>query len=486
MAVNDVLNLAQQENILAILAHSDKYGKIVAQSVDPALFEGDYRTIAERCVEYWRENQTAPKVHTHDLFTDYLETQHKRSSTYRSILNDMARLAEDVNGDYVIRNLSQFTRLQKLKDAIIQAAERINQPTPATIPQVEEILGNILRARDFQFDAGMRLRDIDRLINYLGVQYSEFDTGIAEFDDHNIVPHRTGVMLFLGGKGRGKTWWLVNLGKRAILRRKKVVHISLEMGEEEVTQRYLQAFFSMPKRMGEQAVTALRLKESDRGLKLIGFKRETIQPELSFDYDDLKMELEARTDHLGAKLDNIRIKRFPAQSLSPDGLRAFLDSLESVENFIPDLVILDYIGIMRTDTKDYRHSLGRNMQEFRAIMTERNCAGVTAAQISKEGFNAKRAKSTNVGEDWSLIHTADITLAHSATELERRYGLGRLSVEHARGESDNFGVLITQNYGIGQFVLQSVRLPSDYYDLWDEFKEEEGATEEGDEDKDED
>lgn len=470
----DKPSLMQQENALSLLAHSDKYGKLVVDTVDPSLFEGDYREVAERCVGYWKQHGQAPKVHTYDLFADILEdSKNRRASTFRSILADMSQLSEDINADYVIRELSAFVRIQMLKDSIIQAAERLQKPTQTTIQEVEGLLSGILTARDFRLDAGMKIGDVERLMTFLRAQEGEFSTGIAEFDKRNIVPYREAVMLLLGGKGRGKSWWLVNLGKRALQRRKKVLHIALEDGEERTTQRYLQSLFAIPKREAELKMTTKLETDVDRWGKreLVGLEKERPPIDFSFDSPDVNSELTARLTMLGPRVDDLIIKGFPSGTLTIDELDGYMDSLAMTDGFIPDLLVLDYIGITRTDPKDKRGSLGNNMVQFKALCKKRGVAGATAHQIGRDGFDSKQARSTHVAEDWSLIHTADITITHSATSSEQRHGLGRLFVDHAKSEADKFGVLVTQNYSIGQYVLDSMPLPDEYFDFLETIKD---------------
>ena len=69
-----------QENIVTLIAHDDIHGKIIVNTLDPALFEGELRTIAERCVDFWRQNNCAPKQHTQDLVTDILDDPHNRKA----------------------------------------------------------------------------------------------------------------------------------------------------------------------------------------------------------------------------------------------------------------------------------------------------------------------------------------------------------------------------------------------------------------------
>jgi hypothetical protein len=82
-----------------------------------------------------------------------------------------------------------------------------------------------------------------------------------------------------------------------------------------------------------------------------------------------------------------------------------------------------------------------------------------------------------VAEDWSKVATADTVLTYSRTAEEYNAGLARIFVERARGEADQFIVLVTQQYGIGQFCLDSTYM-SKY--VQDEVSTHLGADDDGD------
>jgi hypothetical protein len=459
----DRLNGAQQENLVSILAHDKTNGKLVAQLADPALFEGEYRVIAERCIDYWRRHKKAPGVHTADLVGDILDDpRNRKAKTFERILRQMQQLSASVNTDYVLQTLKDFTRVQRMKDAILKSAEKLNAQQELAIGEVEVLLADLLRAREIGFDAGLRLTEVDRIMDWLDVHFSEFMTGIAELDRRHIVPARGAALLVLAPTGRGKTWFLVHLGKHGLLQRKKVLHITLEMSAEECAQRYYQNLFSIPKHREKIEIATFTQRKDGR---IKDFDRETITHKFSFDYGNIRKVLKKEIKPFVPRgLPNLIIKRFPPRALTMDGLRAYLDALEATENFIPDLLILDYIGIASTDAKNHRISLGRVFEEFRAVCVERNAAGVTAHQVSKVGADAQLVKATHVSEDWSLIGTADQAITYSCTAAEERLGLARLFVAKARSEQDKFGLIITQSYKMGQFVLQSAPLDKDYYD----------------------
>jgi hypothetical protein len=116
-----------QENLLAVLCcNNDEAGKMTVQRIDPCLFEGDYRVIAERVCDYRRKYKKPPGIsHLHDLFPDIVDGKHAKSQTYIGIMDKMILLAENsaFNVPFVRDQLDEFERSQGLKARIVKAAE---------------------------------------------------------------------------------------------------------------------------------------------------------------------------------------------------------------------------------------------------------------------------------------------------------------------------------------------------------------------------
>jgi hypothetical protein len=489
MPMRERPSTAQQENIISLLAHSEQHGRVIAALVDAQLFDGDYKLIALRLVKYWKDFNSAPGPHTIDLFGDITDdiSNARHAQAFRRILLDMAELAPRVNTTYVLTDLQTFTRGQLLADAVLRCAAELSRGN-VDIAAVEEILAQVLRARTLNFDRGSRLDDdLDPFLSWLETRNTEFATGIKPFDDMGIVPARGAVLLFIAGKARGKSWFLTNIGKCALMLKQRVLHVSLENDEFECRLRYYQALFAAARhgkirdRAGvEQSyVTVPVLSRHDDPTKahqIVGIagvtdaeddkgKRET--PEFSFDSPELGRVLRAKIAEKLRGRGELIIKRFANRSLSIDALAAYLDTLEQVDRFTPDILVLDYAKLLKlpgNNAQDRRVGIGDNFERLRALAIERNMAVVTADQLNRPGYNAKRARSTHVSEDWSQIHTADVVITHSATDSEHQRGLARLWVDHARGERDKFGVIVTQNFTLGQFCVDAGLIPAKYYE----------------------
>lgn len=467
---------AAQENLISLLAHSNKHGKVIAQLVDPELFEGDYRVIATRVVDYWKQHKKAPRVHTADLLSDVIhDNKNRRSETYKRILRQMSELAAsgEININYVMQQLKQFTRLQHMKDAILRSADILQKQQELGIGDVEQMLADLMRAREFNFESGLRLSEgVPRVADYLEKRMSEFALGIPHLDTRSIVPYRNAALLFLAPTGKGKSWFLVRVGKQAIMQRKKVLHVTLEMDEDEVAQRYYQSFFAMPKHEVEGGLLTLpKFKYERPTIKgalpsiIKSITNYEIEPGVSFTSGRGMSVLTDKVQEWKRGLANIIVKRFPMRSITMEDLDAYLDTLEGAAGFQPDLLILDYIGITKTDAKNHRISLGRAFEDFRGLCQRRNIAGVTASQVGRAGMEARTLKAIHVAEDISLINTADVAITYSQTDAEHAMGLARLFVDKARSDEDKFGLVITQAYKTGQFALQSARLNTGYYDM---------------------
>lgn len=458
MRERERLPAAQMENILSLLAHDDENGKLAAQLVDPNLFEGDYRTIAQRLVDYWRRYKTAPKVHTPDLFSDILEDRKQNKAvTYSRILDAMSDLYDEgINAEYVVREVRVFTRLQTMKSEILHAAEIINKPSETSVEQAEEILSGLMRARQSQFEPSVQLADIDKLVTRIEAS-DEFRIGIKELDDRHVAPARGNVILFLAPKGTGKSWFLITVCREALLLKKRVLYISFEMPEEDIQQRMYQAVFGITKRNIEVEIARFRKEKGTNAV--LGLIYESTVPDFSFDSDVLKSELEAHIRTLGWKtFERMEIKRFAPNTVTAAQVEGYLDFLEATQSFIPDLIVFDNVGNLRvagTTARDHTLGLGRQWKDIVGLLVDRNIAGVATHQVNRTGAKATIVKPTDIADAWSLVHDAHSVITLYATETERALKLARMYVWNARSEIDHFGVLLTQSYDTGQFALDS-------------------------------
>ena len=79
--------------------------------------------------------------------------------------------------------------------------------------------------------------------------------------------------------------------------------------------------------------------------------------------------------------------------------------------------------------------------------------------------SSRMNSTSDIGEDFSQTQTLDVGLVYRQTKMEAKLGLARIYVDDARDVQSGFEILIAQNYGMGQFCVDSIRMRDTYWDL---------------------
>jgi replicative DNA helicase len=468
------LTHAIQELCLTLLCFDEEGGRALTNLLPARLYDPFYREIAHQLNDYWVQWKKAPGEHTLDVFDTVKSRSPQKKEIYDEILESIKKSKEGINRAYVLSQVQGFVRRQQIKKTMAEVIQLLQNDSDEGIDQAEAQLLNAFRNPAATFDTGTFFSDKSRSLSFLNdAQRDVFPTGIKEIDQNYSGPARKELLLFMALAKRGKTWACVHLAKHAMLARKRVCHISLEVSEPVLCQRYVQSLFSLNKR---QAKTVVSRFDKDELGRFIQITEDTLdRPHLM----DPKVVAE-----LGRKIDLYKnrpplvIKEFPTSELSISGLRAYLECLETFHHFIPDLLIVDYPALMKLDEDNLRISLGHTIRQLRGLAVSRNIAILAPAQSNRTGMNRRQLNEGMMGEDFSMAQTCDGLLIYSQTKAEYERGLARLTVGNSRNERMYTQILISQAYDIGQFCLDSCRMNSSYWDKMNEdIKDEEGSEE---------
>lgn len=462
-----------QENLLVLLTFDKDRHKIIRGTVEPQLFGGIYKEVVVRIYDYIDKFKEPPAEHIADLLEDKLSSENKREARqYKDILVSLSEMREGVNAEYVMSQLEAFVRRQSLRSIAVDLAKALQKDTEESLEEADRLIKSASNQSLKVFDPGLRMSDIDRTLSFLNETSHAFPTGIPEFDRRGFGPTRKEMLLYLADTKTGKTWAMVHLAKMALMGNLRTVHITLEMSEEKVAQRYTQAFFAIAKRKEEFEVYKFNKgKDNDR----FDYEQVKVKPRMSFDDPNIEKKLRKELQKWQSRmLDNIIIKQFPTGKLTVGELEAYLDNLEATERFTPDLLIVDYPDLMKLSVGaggQYRHGLSETYKNLRGVAVARNAALACPTQGNRDAAKAKFVSRTNVSEAYSKIADADIVMAYSQTAFEKEQGLARLSIIAGRNDEDNITVVLSQSYAIGQYSIDSIVMPKDYMKSIDESSE---------------
>lgn len=453
-----------QENLVTLLVYDPTSAPIIRGTVGIELWGGPFRIIATRAYDYLDKYKAPAGDHLPDLLTDKLEGENKREGQlYADIIENIYNSKDKINKEYVMSQLETYVKRQALRSVAIELTKALQRDTEESLEEAEHLITKSNHVSLSLFDPGTYLSDKKRALRFLDIAESALPTGIPELDRRNLGPVRKELWLLIANAKRGKSWSLIHLAKMALMHRVRVVHISLEMSEERCAQRYFQAMLALSKR--NEPVQTTRFVR-DKLNRITDFEDARVMPALTLDDPHIRKKLEKSIDRWALRaFGNIVIKAFPTGMLTMPQLTAYLDNLEATQQFVPDLLILDYPDLMKLDKNNFRLSLDELFKDLRGLLVKRNIAGAAVSQSNRSGEKAKQVGSENVAEAYSKIAHADTVLTYSQTEAEHKLGLARLHVAAARNDDDKFSLLISQNYTMGNFVVDSAMMVNNYWSM---------------------
>lgn len=453
-----------QENLLCLLCYNAKEAQIIRGTIELELFGGLYRTVATRVYEHIDRFKVPPGDHLPELLSDKLESDNRKErDLYTDVVSAIHGSQKGINSEYVMAQLGTFVRRQSLRSVAIELAKELQRDTEASLEKAEELIASANTQALTVFDVGTRLSDTNKALKFLDIEDTCFPTGIPELDKRNLGPTRKELWLFIGNTKAGKSWGLIHLAKVALMHRLKVVHITLEMSEARCAQRYFQTLFAIPKRKGTYLTSRL---ETDAVGHITGIEDHRVTPKLALDDPRIRRKLKRKIMMWKDRvLSNIIIKQFAGNNLTVGQLEAYLDNLEHTQQFVPDLVIVDYPDLMKLKGDDRRAALDETYKALRGMFVTRNVAGAIVSQSHRAAAKARVVEASNVAESYDKIMHADTIITYSQTQTERKLGLARLYVAGGRNDEDKFTIVISQQYGIGRFVIDSALQKGNYWGI---------------------
>ena len=216
--------------------------------------------------------------------------------------------------------------------------------------------------------------------------------------------------------GVGKSLYLVNQGVKALMNNKKVLYISLEMSEDRIASRFDSVMTLIPQK---------KLKDS---LNLL----------------QKRLELFSTNFPEG----QLMIKEFPTGLANINDIRSLLVQLENYEEFKPDVVLIDYLELLRPTREgmaEYQ-AQQRISEELRGIAVECDVLVWTATQTNRQGRSVKLITDSELADAYGKIRTCDYAISLNQTEEEFDDGVMRCYVMKSRNGKQRFVVPLSLDY----------------------------------------
>lgn len=286
---------------------------------------------------------------------------------------------------------------------------------------------------NFDSDLGISIKDWDKvkgLLEETNRGDNIVSTGYTFLDSPDILDGgiRGGELGCVAAiPGLGKTLFLGNLAINAFLDGKKVLVVSFETSDSRLTSRFLSNLLKRDTRVITKGVVA----------------------------DDETLE-EIHKRDVASQTGDLRIKEFPAKIISSNDVMAFLLDLKKYEDFVPDMVVLDYLLIMTTNDKKLDAS--NTYLKYKTASEEvRNLAKAlkipfwTAMQIGREGQaegGGSKAVTTSreMSESRGVLDTVDFFATLNQTANQRKKNEISIFVDKNRNGSSGMMIPLVIDY----------------------------------------
>jgi len=422
------------------------------------------------CVDFYKRYGTAPRKH----FLDELENQIKDLSDdekqlhmdfYKGVLS-----IEEPNMEYTLARLGQWVKEQKLKSALLDAS--------VTLPNNPDLASTILRdALDstVQFvDTGLNyFEDFSSLDSRGEGEEYLLSTGITELDKLIGGFCRGRFVVVMGAYKGLKSWALMHIGKTALFHGLKVLHISHEMSEREVEERYDQLIsgFMVDGRVGPNKWPVEPNQPDGEWrvlLRLLGnggvvAPKELVVPSV------LNISTVIANRKRVKKLfgGDLRIKKYPPKTCSMDMLRSYINSLKHFDGFVPDVIINDYVDDMDLTCYDeqLRHQLNEAYLDHKKMADELEALVVTASQVNRKAIEAPVMDKRHFAEDLRKAGNVDLALGICRTAVMKRVDRANLFVVVNRTGAEGVWCQIGTGVQAGQFAIWSISAAEASQDL---------------------
>jgi len=483
------------------------------QEVQPLInldyFENDFtRTVADWALQYFLHYDDSSKEHIGDIYTrESAKLKEEDAELISKFLTDISSKYEqdsEINVDYLldqtmdyfkkreleitssnIQYLLDNNQIEQAEDQIIRFS-KISRLTsswinPFELEHVDEV---------FEKDEVPFLRFPGRLGRYLGTFERGWLVGIsATFK-------------------KGKTWMLQEFAVLGIRRRLKVAFFSLEMPQKKMNERIYKRLIGAATKDDERdddlypvfdcnlnqlntcentdRTNNVRLLLEDGNKPEYGRARmyrtctlcrgnldSDYQPafwlqEIKHKDEDKKYKLplwDRRTvrkkiTSYGENFSHLlRMKTYPRFSANIRDIERDLDILQQTEEFVPDIIIIDYADILKPEHEGQKgvEKEDETWMRLSQLGGTRHALVVTATQLRKSALKKGQVDQSDTALWVGKLAHVDAMLTLNQTEDEKKCRVSRVGIMVHRYEefSEESSCYILQKLRRGQFNLDS-------------------------------
>lgn len=373
-----------QTKVLGALLTQRDFLLNIADSLDSEYFESQAsKWIVEYIIKYFNQYHTYPTIETLSIEIKKIDNEVLRISL-TDALREAYKMSDVSDLEWVEEEFSSFCKNQQMKKAIMTSVDLLNL---GDYDGIRSLINMAMKAGEeknighlYEADVEARYRDDDRnAIPFPWKTFNELTQGGYGKGD---------LVLVFGNPGGGKSWGVIAMGAYAAALGYNVVHYTLELSEGYVGKRY-DAVFS------------------------------------GVDVDKLNDHRSEVEEAIGKVKGKIVIKEYAPKRASLDTIEAHLQQLEHQNEFKPDLIIIDYLDLLRTKgRKERKDEIDDVYTEAKGLAKQLCIPIVSPSQANRTGADKDILQAENAAGSYDKIMIGDIIISLARGRKDKVNGTG--------------------------------------------------------------
>lgn len=363
----------EQVVIKTLYANSDVSSKILPDLKEEWFSHVDHKYIIKAIINYNTEFSALPNIiEMRRLLTD--------QRTVDIFNKCMSIPDEDVNTPYMLEEIQSFVRKRLLKNVGMMIADYCISGR-SNVSFADESA----YAESFTFDTKIGFsffEEPEKIFKGIVTNEKLYPSGCKTLDD--LIGggfHEKSLNLILSGTNIGKTLIMCSIAASMVLANKNVLYVSFEDSELKIGQRIIQNLFDITQ-------TELRALNKEG-------------------YGKLWLKMKSQIGN-----NKLIIKEYSEGCVNALTLKALIKELKDKKNFVPEVLIIDYIGCMipngrmNPNMNDNTRLLNVSAQ-VRSIGMEMGIPIISASQSNRGGYNKAEIGLDDTADSFGQTMKAD-------------------------------------------------------------------------------
>lgn len=386
--------------------------------------------LAGWCVKHYQRYNRPPGKDVQEYFDRWAERNSDRdvteamSSFLSGLSDEYADLKKRCNPEYLLDVANRLFRKTKQSD--------LHNKLEATLERGDVEGGDELIAGYRRVEIGTGtgltpLSDKEAMMSAFeakGETVVEYDGALKDFFKGMMV--RDAFVAFMGKEKIGKSFWLMDLVYRAVSQKRNVAYLEVgDMTQAQVLRRFAARVSGEP----IEADTTVRMPvRMEGGGNPPNVERENIHYACGMQAADAHAALRRLGDEVGH--DRLRLSCHLNQSMTVGGIEAVVEAWARNDNWIPDVIVLDYADILAPPV-GYQdnpvEAINQTWMGLRRLNQRYHCLLATATQIKAAGYSARTLSRKDFGGNHLKLAHVTGMVGINQTDAEKRDELYRLN-----------------------------------------------------------